>query len=105
MHSQAQDSIHYLMSKSTSNFGIKSPKSNHLEEQLPAGYGTGEGAPNADFEPLHELLVELHPGFLLDLSAQAAEQTQWLLPLAAVGAVLVAIDSCVHFLGHVPADM
>ena len=74
MHSEAQDSEHYLMRKSTSNFGLKSPKSNYLEEKLPAGYGTGEGAPNVDFGPLHELLVELHPGFLLDLFAQAAEQ-------------------------------
>jgi hypothetical protein len=75
----------------------------NLEHELPAEYGTAEEAPNASFEPLHELLVGLHPDFLPDLFAPAAGRNQWRLFLAAVADDQVAFELSAHSLGHGPA--
>ena len=65
-------------------------------DKLPAEYGTAEEAPNASFEPLHELLAGLHLNFLLSLFAPAAGQNQWHLFLAAVADDQVAFELSAH---------
>lgn len=52
---------------------LGAPPLNRTRES-PVGYGTVEVAPNEHSEPLHELLVGRHQGFLLDLFAPAAER-------------------------------
>lgn len=70
---------------------------------LPAGYGTAEEAPNVNFEPLHESRVGLHQDFLPGLFAPAAKRNQWILPLAVVGAAQEAIELFAHSHEHGPA--